>query len=78
MVVMYGKQYLVALHGQGDELVLHTLPWADEIRNPDQALPMLPSRSSGKGRAHQFVCRPWPLSSDLGRPRDGPAPAALG
>lgn len=48
--VMRGKQYLVALRTQGDILILHTLHWADEVRDPHQELPVLPERKDVRGR----------------------------
>jgi DNA end-binding protein Ku len=49
-LVMRGKQYLVALRAQEEVLVLHTLHWADEVRDPHQELPVLPEQSEAKGR----------------------------
>ncbi|UXY17407.1 hypothetical protein N8I84_00395 [Streptomyces cynarae] len=48
--VMRGKQYLVALRAQEEVLVLHTLHWADEVRDPHQKLPVLPGRADAQGR----------------------------
>ncbi|WP_313884219.1 non-homologous end joining protein Ku [Streptomyces cynarae] len=48
--VMRGKQYLVALRAQEEVLVLHTLHWADEVRDPHQELPVLPGRGDAQGR----------------------------
>lgn len=48
--VMRGKQYLVALRAQESVLVLHTLHWADEVRDPHQELPVLPGRGEAKGK----------------------------
>ncbi|MEU9791299.1 Ku protein [Streptomyces sparsogenes] len=48
--VMRGKQYLVALRAQEQVLVLHTLHWADEVRDPHQELPVLPSRGDAQGK----------------------------
>ncbi|MGC9540511.1 Ku protein [Streptomyces sp. UG1] len=48
--VMRGKQYLVALRAQEDVMVLHTLHWADEVRDPHQELPALPERGQTKGK----------------------------
>ncbi|MFI2371174.1 Ku protein [Streptomyces sp. NPDC018833] len=48
--VMRGKQYLVALRAQEEVLVLHTLHWADEVRDPHQELPVLPGRGEAKGK----------------------------
>jgi len=47
---MRGKQYLTALRPEERLLVLQTLHWADEVRDPGKELPELPSRRAGKGR----------------------------
>lgn len=41
---MRGKQYLTALRAQPDVLVIHLLHWADEVRDPDEVLGLLPDR----------------------------------
>ncbi|MFD7919315.1 Ku protein [Streptomyces sp. NPDC059740] len=43
--VMRAKEYLVALRAQEEVLVLHTLHWADEVRDPREELPQLPGRA---------------------------------
>ncbi|MGW5611485.1 non-homologous end joining protein Ku [Streptomyces sp. NPDC003753] len=48
--VLRGKQYLVALRAQEEVLVLHTLHWADEVRDPHRELPVLPSRAESQGK----------------------------
>ncbi|MFD6172415.1 non-homologous end joining protein Ku [Streptomyces coeruleorubidus] len=48
--VMRGKQYLTALRAEDKVLVLQTLHWADEVRDPRQELPELPSGRAGKGK----------------------------
>ncbi|MFR9793863.1 Ku protein [Streptomyces sp. MB22_4] len=48
--VMRAKQYLVALRAQEEVLVLHTLHWADEVRDPRQELPVLPERGEGQSK----------------------------
>ena len=48
--VMRGKQYLTALRAGERLLVLQTLHWADEVRDPGKELPELPSRRAGKGK----------------------------
>ncbi|GAA2324726.1 hypothetical protein GCM10010246_01980 [Streptomyces cuspidosporus] len=47
---MRGKQYLVALRAQEQVLMLHTLHGADEVRDPHQELPVLPSRGDAQGK----------------------------
>ena len=44
--VMRGKQYLTAVRPAGRVLELHTLHYADEIRDPVEDLPSLPERSA--------------------------------
>ncbi|GAA2415667.1 Ku protein [Streptomyces coeruleofuscus] len=48
--VMRGKQYLTALRAEDNVLVLQTLHWADEVRDPGQELPELPAGRAGKGK----------------------------
>ncbi|MDQ0577982.1 non-homologous end joining protein Ku [Streptomyces rishiriensis] len=48
--VMRNKQYLTALRAEEQVLVLQTLHWADEVRDPHQELPALPSGRAGKGK----------------------------
>lgn len=43
--VMRSKEYLVAVRAQENVLVLHTLHWADEVRDPGPELPALPGHS---------------------------------
>lgn len=48
-LVMRGKQYLVAVRADGDLLVLHTMYFADEVRDPKAEVDNLPrSAASGK------------------------------
>jgi DNA end-binding protein Ku len=42
--VMHAREYLVALCAGDDVLELHTLHWADEVRDPQRELPRLPGR----------------------------------
>ncbi|MEV5011466.1 Ku protein [Streptomyces sp. NPDC055692] len=48
--VMRNQQYLTALRAEGEVLVLQTLHWADEVRDPGQELPELPSDRAGRGK----------------------------
>ncbi|WP_236245954.1 Ku protein [Streptomyces sp. CC210A] len=48
--VMRGKQHLVALRAQEEVLVLHTLHWADEVRDPHEELPALPEGGEATSR----------------------------
>lgn len=51
--VMRAKQYLVAVRAQEDVLVLHTLHWADEVRDPERELPRLPDHTETGDRELQ-------------------------
>lgn len=53
--VMRGKQYLIALRADDKVLVLQTLHWADEVRDPGQELPELPSGQVGKGKERDMA-----------------------
>jgi DNA end-binding protein Ku len=46
--VMRGKQYLTAIHADGDLLALETLYFADEIRDPADVLDELPTGDRAK------------------------------
>ncbi|MET8768230.1 Ku protein [Streptomyces sp. NPDC004658] len=48
--VMRGKQYLTALRAESTVLVIQTLHWSDEVRDPGRELPEMPSRRAGKGK----------------------------
>ncbi|MGW0146224.1 non-homologous end joining protein Ku [Streptomyces sp. NPDC003333] len=48
--VMRGKQYLTALRAEEKVLMLQTLHWADEVRDPTRELPRLPERRAGSGK----------------------------
>lgn len=48
--VMRNRQYLTALRAEDDLLVLQTLHWADEVRDPGRELPELPSGRAAKGK----------------------------
>ncbi|MFG2637607.1 Ku protein [Streptomyces sp. NPDC048362] len=43
-LTMRGKEYLTALRAQPEVLVLHTLHWADEVRDPAAVVDLLPDR----------------------------------
>ncbi|MFD7458241.1 MULTISPECIES: non-homologous end joining protein Ku [unclassified Streptomyces] len=49
-LVMRGRQYLTALRAEAQVLVLQTLHWADEVRDPGRELPELPSGRAGRGK----------------------------
>ncbi|MFI9150608.1 Ku protein [Streptomyces sp. NPDC053367] len=48
--VMRNKQYLTALRAEDKVLVLQTLHWADEVRDPRKELPELPSGRAARGK----------------------------
>ncbi|MFD5587291.1 Ku protein [Streptomyces sp. NPDC127063] len=48
--VMRGKEYLTALRAEDKAVVLQTLHWADEVRDPRKELPDLPSGRAGRGK----------------------------
>lgn len=47
--VMRGREYLVALKSEDGILTLHTLHWADEIRDPREEIPDLPTGRTKAG-----------------------------
>ncbi|MYW14432.1 Ku protein [Streptomyces sp. SID2955] len=49
-LTMRGKEYLTALRAQPGVLVLHTLHWADEVRDPADVVPGLPRRAKSDSR----------------------------
>ncbi|MGX1542560.1 non-homologous end joining protein Ku [Streptomyces adustus] len=57
--VMRAREYLVALKTEGDLLTLHTLHWADEIRDPHTEVPDLPGKAEPTAAevktAHQLI-----------------------
>ncbi|MGW3990767.1 non-homologous end joining protein Ku [Streptomyces sp. NPDC004830] len=55
--VMRNKQYLTALRAEDKLLVLQTLHWADEVRDPGTELPDLPSRRAGRGKELDMALR---------------------
>ncbi|MCH6160363.1 non-homologous end joining protein Ku [Streptomyces marispadix] len=48
--VMHAREYLVALRAGEDVLELHTLHWADEVRDPERELPRLPGREQSRSK----------------------------
>ncbi|MFF8265413.1 Ku protein [Streptomyces virginiae] len=52
--VMRGREYLVALKAEDGILTLHTLHWADEIRNPRQEIPDLPAATGTRAGAKEM------------------------
>ncbi|MFI0813898.1 non-homologous end joining protein Ku [Streptomyces echinatus] len=53
--VMRNKQYLTALRAEDKVLVLQTLHWADEVRDPGTELPELSSGRAGRGKELQMA-----------------------
>ncbi|MFJ5548779.1 Ku protein [Streptomyces sp. NPDC093225] len=52
--VMRGREYLVVLKAEDGILTLHTLHWADEIRDPRAEVPDLPDDSAAKSSAKEL------------------------
>ncbi|MFI8946428.1 Ku protein [Streptomyces sp. NPDC053750] len=55
--VMRNRQYLTALRAEDRVLVLQTLHWADEVRDPVEELPELPSARTGRGKELDMALR---------------------
>jgi DNA end-binding protein Ku len=55
--VMRGRQYLTALRAEERVLVLQTLHWADEVRDPGKELPELPTERAGAGKELDMAAR---------------------
>ncbi|MES9524930.1 Ku protein [Streptomyces capoamus] len=53
--VMRGKQYLTALRAENKVMILQTLHWADEVRDPGRELPELPAARVGRGKELQMA-----------------------
>ncbi|NGN65512.1 Ku protein [Streptomyces sp. A7024] len=52
---MRQKEHLVAVHAEDDVLVLHTLHWADEVREPRDTLDRLPDGSKASAKEHRMA-----------------------
>ncbi|MEV5884762.1 Ku protein [Streptomyces sp. NPDC052020] len=55
--VMRGRQHLTALRAEDRLLVLQTLHWADEVRDPAGELPELPSDRAERGKELEMAVR---------------------
>ena len=55
--VMRNRQYLTALRAEDRVLLLQTLHWADEVRDPVAELPELPSERVGRGKELDMALR---------------------
>ncbi|MBA2948208.1 non-homologous end joining protein Ku [Streptomyces himalayensis] len=55
--VMRSKQYLTAVRAQPDVLVLQTMHWADEIRDPHETVPGLPESVDLSGKEVDMALR---------------------
>ncbi|WP_327364969.1 Ku protein [Streptomyces sp. NBC_01296] len=53
--VMRQHEYLVALKAENGLLTLHTLHWADEIRDPEKEIDSLPGRAKASGKELQMA-----------------------
>jgi DNA end-binding protein Ku len=58
-LVMRGKEYLTAIRAEGDLLVLQTMFFADEVRDPKDEIDSLPRRGAARkaelAMAHQLI-----------------------
>jgi DNA end-binding protein Ku len=54
---MRNRQYLTALRAEDRVLLLQTLHWADEVRDPVKELPELPSDRVGRGKELDMALR---------------------
>ncbi|MFJ8191939.1 Ku protein [Streptomyces sp. NPDC096094] len=55
--VMRNRQYLTALRAEDEVLMLQTLHWADEVRDPVEELPELPEGRAGRGKELDMAMR---------------------
>ncbi|MET8902712.1 Ku protein [Streptomyces sp. NPDC004538] len=55
--VMRNRQYLTALRAEDRVLLLQTLHWADEVRDPVEELPELPTGRVGRGKELDMALR---------------------
>ena len=55
--VMRNRQYLTVLRAEDEVLVLQTLHWADEVRDPGRELPELPSERAGRDKELDMALR---------------------
>lgn len=68
--VMHGREYLVALRAGADVLELHTLHWADEVRDPRRELPRLPADEEAAGKELESARQLIDAMSMTWRPED--------
>ncbi|MGH3788480.1 MAG: Ku protein [Pseudonocardiaceae bacterium] len=68
--VMRGKEYLTAIRADDDMLALHTLFFADEIRNPIDQLDTLPERTAARGKELDMATALVESMSGPWRPQD--------
>jgi DNA end-binding protein Ku len=54
---MRQKDYLVAVHEENGVLVMHTLHWADEVRDPHETLDNLPSRTKASEKERRMAAQ---------------------
>lgn len=67
---MRGKEYLAAIRADGDILVLETMYFADEIRNPKKELEDIPGRTSARGKELKVAEQLIDAMSEKWRPAD--------
>ena len=68
--VMRGKEHLAAIRPYGAILVLETMFFADELRDPASAMEYVPGRVSARGQARQMATQLIESMSDTWRPSD--------
>jgi DNA end-binding protein Ku len=68
--VMRGREHLAAVRPYGAVLVLETMFFADEIRDPASAMEYVPGRVSAPGPARQMATQLIESMSDRWRPTD--------
>ncbi len=68
--VMRGKEHLAAIRPCGAVLVLETMFFADEVRDPASAMEYVPGRVSARGPARQMAAQLIESMSDTWRPTD--------
>ncbi|MEV6318600.1 Ku protein [Streptomyces sp. NPDC051776] len=54
-LTMRQKEYLVAVHTEGGVVVMHTLHWADEVRDPHATLEHLPSAAKASPKERKMA-----------------------
>jgi DNA end-binding protein Ku len=69
-LVMRGKEYLTAVRAEKDLLVLQTMHFADEVRNPKDEIDDIPAYTSARSKELKVAEQLIESMSDKGRPDD--------